>query len=80
MSVQFDTDAEFYADNVSDSQWEEDSDKFTKYGPSVDFATCGGNIQINSLRDFKIFVCGHIATNNRLEEQDIQGKIQLQRS
>jgi hypothetical protein len=75
MSVQFASDAEFYADNVSDSQWKEDSDKFSKYGPSMDFATCGGAIQIKNLRELKIFVSGHIDTNNRLEEEDEQGKI-----
>lgn len=75
MSVQFASDAEFYADNVSDSQWKEDSDKFSKYGPSMDFATCGGAIQIKNLREFKIFIHGHIDTNNRLEEEDKQGKI-----
>ena len=74
MSVQFDKDAEFYADNVSDSQWKEDSDKFKKYGPSMDLATCGGLIEINSLREFKIFIYGHIDTNNRLAEKDEQGK------
>ena len=75
MSVQFDKDAEFYADNVSDSQWKEDSDKFSKYGPSMDFATCGGYIQIKNLREFKIFIYGYIDSNNRLEEMDKQGKI-----
>jgi hypothetical protein len=75
MSVQFASDAEFYADNVSESQWKEDSDKFSKYGPSMDFATCGGAIQIKNLREFKIFIHGHIDTNNRLEEEDKQGKI-----
>jgi hypothetical protein len=75
MSVQFASDAEFYADNVSESQWKEDSDKFSKYGPSMDFATCGGYIQIKNLREFKIFIYGYIDSNNRLEEMDKQGKI-----
>ena len=75
MSVQVNKDAEFYADNVSESQWEEDLDKFKKYGPSMELATCGGLIEINSLRELKIFVSGHIDTNNRLEEEDKQGKI-----
>jgi hypothetical protein len=63
-------DAADYANNVSDSEWEYDSDNFSTYGPGYDVATLGGLIEIKNLSDHKKFIYHHRETYNKRREED----------
>jgi hypothetical protein len=65
---------EDYARNVSYTEWDYAHENFMTYAPSLDYATGGGIRELNTERDWKMFIYNYRDEyNNQWEAERVRG-------